>query len=183
MKPTAIFLASAMLAFSAAAPVSAQGQDSMNHSSMGGMKMSAADMDMMMACKRMSKTEMMNNKGCSDTMKMHPDMMNMTHAEMKKMSACMSMSKSAMMADKSCASMMEMHRNSSGTMSGTGMMGNSQGGANASDHAMMGANESSALNSAGMMGNYPPCTRQRTDSCTQMNERGMRGNGARHIKH
>ena len=183
MKPTTIFLASAMLAFSAAAPVSAQGQDSMNHSAMRGMKMSAADMDMMMSCKRMSKTEMMNNKGCSDKMKMHPDMMNMTPAEMKKMSACMSMSKSAMMADKSCASMMEMHRNSSGTMSGTGMMGNSQGGANASDRAMMRANKNSALSSAGMMGNYPPCTRQRTDSCTQTNERGMRGNGARHTKH
>jgi len=179
MKPTTIFFASAMLVFSAAAPASAQGQDSMNHSSMGGMKMSAADMDMMMSCKRMSKTEMMKSKGCSDTMKMHPNMMNMTHAEMKKMSACMSMSKSAMMADKSCASMMKMHHNSSGPMSGTGMMGNSQGGANASDRAMMRANENSALGSTGMMGNYPPCTRQRTDSCTQMNERGMRGKGAR----
>lgn len=179
MKPTTIFLVSAMLAFSAAAPVSAQGQDSMNHPSMEGMKMSAADMDMIMSCKRMSKTEMMNNKGCSDTMKMHPDMMNMTQAEMKKMSVCKSMSKSAMMADKSCASMMEMHHNSSDAMSGTGMMGNNQGGADASDRAMMRANE----NSAGMMGKYPPCTRQRTDSCTQMNERGMGGNGARHTKH
>ena len=182
MKSTIIFLASTMLAISAAAPVSAQGQDSMNHSSMGGMKMSAADMEMMMSCKSMSKTEMMNNKGCSDTMKMHPDMMKMTNAEMKKMSACMSMSKSAMMADKSCASMMKMHRNRSGTMSGSGMMGNSQGSANASDRAMMRANENSALNSTETMGNYPPCTRQRTDSCTQMNERGMRGNGARRIK-
>ena len=164
MKRTTIFLASAMFAFSAAAPVSAQEQDSMNHSAMGGMKMSAADMDMMMSCKRMSKTEMMNNKVCSDTMKMHPNMMSMTPAEMKKMSACMSMTKSAMMADKSCASMMEMHLKSSGTMSGTGMMGNSQGG-------------------AGMMGNYPPCTRQRTDSCMQMNERGKHRNGVRHTKH
>lgn len=179
MKPTTIFLASAMLAFSAGAPVSAQGHDSTNHSSMGGMKMSAADMDKMMSCRRMSKTEMMNDKGCSDAMKMHPDMMKMTHAEMEKMSACMGMSKSVMMADKSCASMMEKHRNSSGAMNRTGMMGKRQGGANASAPPMMGANENTAL----MMGKYPPCTRERIDSCTQTNERGMRANGARHTKH
>jgi hypothetical protein len=178
MKPTMIIFASAMFAIGVAVPAGAQQQDSMNHSSMEGMKMSPSDMDKMMACKRMSKSAMMNDKRCSDMMKMHPDMMNMTDAEMKKMSACRKMSKSARMADQNCKSMMEMHHNRSGIASGTGKMGTSQGSANASDRAMTRANENSALSSTGMMGNYPPCTRQRTDSCTQLNERGMRGNAA-----
>ena len=76
----------------------------------GSMAMSAADMNRMMSCKRMSMTDMMKNKRCANMMKMHPDMMNMSMMDMEKMSSCMKMSKEAMMADQSCASMMEMHR-------------------------------------------------------------------------
>jgi hypothetical protein len=109
MKLTTILCASVVLSFGAAAPASAQQHDRMKHSSMTGMKMSAADMNMMMSCKRMSKTAMMKNKRCSSMMKMHPDMMKMSASEMRKMSACMKMSDKAMMVDKRCASMMEMH--------------------------------------------------------------------------
>lgn len=178
MKPTTIIIASAMFAIGLAVPGSAQQQSSMNHSSMEGMKMSPSEMEKMMACKRMSKSKMMNDKGCSDLMKMHPDMMKMTDAEMMKMSTCMNMPKAAMMADQNCKTMMEKHHNRAGATSGTGMMGSGQGSANASNRAMMRANENSALDSTATMGNYPPCTRQRTDSCTQMNERGMRGRTA-----
>jgi len=59
---------------------------------------------------------------------------------------------------------------------------NSQGSANASDRAIERANQNSALSSTGMMTNVPPCTRQRTDSCIQTNERGMRMKAAARTK-
>jgi hypothetical protein len=76
----------------------------------GSMVMSAADMNMMMSCKRMSMNDMMKNERCAKMMKMHPGMMNMSMMDMEKMSSCMKMSKAAMMADSKCVSMMEMHR-------------------------------------------------------------------------
>ncbi len=76
----------------------------------GSMAMSAADMNVMMSCKRMSMTDMMKNKRCANMMNMHPGMMNMSMMDMEKMSSCMKMSKAAMMSDPRCASMMEMHR-------------------------------------------------------------------------
>ncbi len=81
-----------------------------SHMPAGSMAMSAADMNMMMSCKRMSETDMMRNERCANMMKMHPDMMKMSSMDMEKMSSCMKMSNEAMMADKSCASIMEMHR-------------------------------------------------------------------------
>lgn len=75
-----------------------------------GTMVSAADMNMMASCKRMSNTDMMRNKNCANMMKMYPDMMMMSAMDMAKMSSCMKMSNKAMMADQSCASMMEMHR-------------------------------------------------------------------------
>lgn len=75
-----------------------------------GSMATAADMNMMMSCKRMSNTAMMNDKRCANMMRMFPDMMNMSMMDMEKMSSCMRMSNQAMMADQSCASMMEMHR-------------------------------------------------------------------------
>ena len=75
-----------------------------------GSMASAADMNMMMSCKRMTNTAMMSDKRCANMMRMFPDMMNMSMMDMEKMSSCMRMSNAAMMADQSCASMMEMHR-------------------------------------------------------------------------
>ena len=101
----------AMLALAAAGATSGQAQtpNTMSNSSMPGMKMSPADMNTMMSCKRMSKNAMMKSKRCSSMMKMHPAMMKMSSIDMKKMSSCMKMSDKAMMADKRCASIMEMH--------------------------------------------------------------------------
>lgn len=87
----------------------AQSPSQTSDSSMSGMKMSRADMNTMMSCKRMSNAAMMRNKRCSTMMKMHPAMMKMSSRDMKTMSSCMKMSNKAMMADKRCASMMEMH--------------------------------------------------------------------------
>ena len=109
-------LAHTTLAFLALATVAgtsgkAQTTSTMDQSAMSGMKMSTADMNTMMSCKRMSRTAMMKSKRCSNMMKMHPGMMKMSSMDMKKMSGCMKMSSKAMMADKRCASMMEMHKN------------------------------------------------------------------------
>lgn len=107
-----MLFAAALAAAISASPATAQSKNGqMNHSSMMGMKMSKADMNMMMSCKRMSKSAMRKNSRCSNMMKMHPDMMNMSMSDMKKMSSCMKMSSRAMMSDKRCASMMKMHHN------------------------------------------------------------------------
>jgi len=110
MKMTNLLFASAALALGFAAPAYSQNSSGqMNHSAMSKMSMSAADMNMMMSCKRMSKTALMKNKRCMDMMKMHPKTSKMSRADMVKMSACMKMSKMAMMKDRRCASMMKMH--------------------------------------------------------------------------
>lgn len=109
MKSAPTILAILALAGVTATSGQAQAPSPMSQSSMSGTKMSRADMNTMMSCKRMSNTAMMKNKRCSDMIKMHPAMMKMSSQDMKKMSACMKMSSKAMMADKRCASMMEMH--------------------------------------------------------------------------
>lgn len=109
MKSAHTILAILALAGVTATSGQAQAPNPMSHSSMSGMKMSRADMNTMMSCKRTSNAAMMKSKRCSTMMKMHPAMMKMSSRDMKTMSSCMKMSNKTMMADKRCASMMEMH--------------------------------------------------------------------------